>query len=79
MEKITGLKIELIAWVEKWNVLRGKKLKHKEQVKRIMLKNQKLKKQNRINRIRDVRFRAKLDEARRSVPTRLSVESTLKT
>ena len=79
MEEINGLKTELIAWVEKWNMLRGKKLKYKEQIKRLLLKNQKLKKQNRITRIRAVGFRAKLDESRRSVPIWLSVESTLKT
>ena len=79
MEEITGLKAELITWIEKWDVLRGKKLKYKEVIKRLLLKNQKLKKQNRINRIRAVRFRAKLDEARRSVPIRLSFESALKT
>ena len=42
MDEITGLKTELISWIEKWNVLRGKKLKYKEQVKRILLKNQRL-------------------------------------
>ena len=79
MEEITGLKAELISWIEKWDVLRGKKLKYKELIKNILLKNQKLKKQNRINRTRAIRFRAKLDEARRSVPIRFSVESALKT
>ena len=79
MDEITSLKTELISLIEKWNVLRGKKLKYKEQVKRLLLKNQKLKKQNRITRIRVVRFRAKLHEARISVPIRLSVESALKT
>ena len=79
MDEIIGLKTELISWIEKWNVLRGKNLKYKEQVIRILLKNQKLKKQNRITRIRAVRFRAKLDEARRSVPIQLSVEAALKT
>ena len=44
MDEIIGLKNELISWIEKWNVLRGKKLKYKEQVKRILLKNQNLKK-----------------------------------
>ena len=56
-----------------------KKLKYKELIKKLLLKNQKLKKQNRINRIRAVRFKAKLDEARRSVPIQLSVELALKT
>ena len=79
MEEITGLKTELISWIEKWDVLRGKKFKYKELIKRLLLKNQKLKKQNRINRTRAIRFRAKLDEARRSVPIRLSVKSALKT
>ena len=79
MEEITGLKTELISWIEKWNVLRGNKLKYKEQVKRLLLKNQKLKKQNKIAKIRAVRIKAKLDEARRSVPIRLFVESALKT
>ena len=79
MEETTGLKTELISWIEKWDVLRGKKFKYKELIKKILLKNQKLKKQNRINRTRAVRFKAKLDEARRSVPIRFSVESALKT
>ena len=78
MDEITGLKTELISWIEKWNVLRGKKLKYKEQVKGLLLKKRKLKKQSKIAKIRAVRFKAKLDEARRSVPIRLSVESALK-
>ena len=79
MKEITSLKTKLISWIEKRNVLTGKKLKYKEQIKRILLKNQKLKKKNRINSIRAIRFRAKLDEARRSVPIQLSIESALKT
>ena len=79
MDEITDLKTELISWIEKWNVLRRKKLKYKEQVKRILLESRKLKKQNRIAKIKAVKFRAKLDEARRSVPIRLLVESALKT
>ena len=79
MEEITGLKTELISWIEKWDVLRGNKLKYKELIKMLLLKNQKLKKQNMIKRIRAVRFRAKLDEAKRSVPIQLLVESALKT
>ena len=67
MEEIIGLKTELISWIEKWDVLRRKKLKYKELIKRILLKNQKLKKLNRINNTRAVRFRTKQDEARRSV------------
>ena len=78
MDKITGLKTDLISWIEKWNLLREKKLKYKDQVKRLLLRNRRLKKRNKIAKIRAVRFKAKLDEARRSVPSRLSVESTLK-
>ena len=79
MEEIIGLKTELISCIEKCDVLRGKKLKYKELIKRIFLKNKKLKKQIRINRTRAIRFRAKLDEARRSVPIQFSVELALKT
>ena len=79
LEEIKALKAELITWVEKWDVLRGKKLKCKEMMKRILLKNQRLKRQNMINRTLAVRFRAKLNEARRSVPIRFSVESALET
>ena len=68
LKEITGLKNELISWIEKCDVLRGKKLKYKELIKKLMLKNQKLEKHNRIKRIRAVKFRAKLNEARRSVP-----------
>ena len=53
-------------------------MKYKEQVKRLLLKNRRLKKQNKIAKIRAVRFKAKLDEARRNVPIRLTVESALK-
>ena len=60
-------------------MLRGKKLKFKRIMKSLLLKNKKLKRQNRINRTMVVRFRAKLNEARRSVPIRFSVESALKT
>ena len=79
LEEIKALKAELITWVEKWDVLRGKKLKCKEMMKRILLKNERLKRQNRINRTMVVKFIAKLNEARRSVPIRFSVESALKT
>ena len=68
IKEITSLKTELISGVDKWDVLRRKKLKYKELIKKLLLKNQKLKKQNRITRIRAVGFRAKLDESRRSVP-----------
>ena len=74
MDEITGLKTDLISWIEKWNLLREKKLKYKDQVKIPLLRNRRLKKQNNIANIRAVRFKAKLDEARRSVPIRLSVE-----
>ena len=40
LEEIKALKAELITWVEKWNVLRGKTLKCKEMMKRILLNNQ---------------------------------------
>ena len=39
LEEIKALKAELITWVEKWDVLRGKHLKCKEMMKRILLKN----------------------------------------
>ena len=58
--------------------LREKKLKYKSQVKNILLRNRRLIKQNKIAKIRTIRFKAKLDEARRDVPIRISVESTLK-
>ena len=73
------MKIELITWVKKWDVLRGKNLKCKEMMKRLLLKNQILKRQNRINRTMAVKFRAKLNESRKSVPIQFSVESALKT
>ena len=44
MDEITGLKANLISWIEKWNLLREKKLKYKEQVKMLLLKNRKWKK-----------------------------------
>ena len=72
--EITGLKNDLISWIKKWNLLRERKLRYKEQVKRILLK-----KQNGIAKIRAVKFKAKLNEARRSMPIRLSVETVLKT
>ena len=79
LEEIKALKAELITWVEKWDVLRGKKLKCKRMMKMFLLKNKKLQRQNRINRSMAVRFRTKLNEARRSVPIKFSVESALKT
>ena len=45
LEEIKALKAELITWVEKWDVLRGKKLKCKRMMKRILLKNKKLKRE----------------------------------
>ena len=44
LQEIIGLKTELISWIEKWDVLRGKNLKYKELIKKILLRNQKLKK-----------------------------------
>ena len=44
MDEIIGLKAALISWIEKWNLLREKKLKYTEQVKRLPLMNRKLKK-----------------------------------
>ena len=78
MEEIASLKADLTSWVEKWNLLREKKLRYKAQVKILLSRNRKLIKQNKIANTRTVRFKAKLDEARRNVPIRLSVESTLK-
>ena len=78
MEEIASLKADLTSWVEKWNLLRVKNLRYKAQVKIILSRNQKLIKQNNIANTRTVRFKAKLDEARRNVLIRLSVESTLK-
>ena len=68
MDEMVGLKIDLISWIEKCNFLREKKLKYKDQVKKILLRNRRLIKQNKIAKIRVVRFKAKLDEARRNVP-----------
>ena len=78
MDEITSLKTDLISWIEKWNLLREKKLKYKDQVKKLLLKNRRLNKQNKIAKIRTVRFKAKLEEERRNVPIQLSVKSTLK-
>ena len=79
MEEIAILKANLTSWVEKWNLLRAKKLRYKAQVKILLSRNKKLMKQNKIANMRTVIFKAKLDEARWNVPIRLSVESTLKT
>ena len=68
MDEIAGLKTDLTSKIEKWNFLREKKLKYKAQVKRLLLRNQRLIKQNKIAKIRTVRFKAKLDEVRRNVP-----------
>ena len=43
LQETITLKAELITWIEKWDVLRGKKLKFKESIKRILLKNQRSK------------------------------------
>ena len=79
MKEIASLKADLTAWVDKWNLLRVKKLRYKYQDKNLLSKNIKLIKENKISNTRAVGFKAKLDEARRNVPIRLSVESTLKT
>ena len=78
MDEISILKVDLASWIEKWNLLREKKLKYKYQVKSLLLRNLRLIKQNKIANTRIVKFKAKLDEARRNVPIRLSVESALK-
>ena len=44
IDEITGLKNDLISWIEKWSLLRERNMKYKEQVKRILLKNRRLKK-----------------------------------
>ena len=58
--------------------MREKKLKYKDQVKRLLLINRRLIKQNNIAKIRAVRFKAKLDEARRNVPIRFLSNQLLK-
>ena len=78
MEEIASLKADLTSGVEKWNLLRAKKLRYKAQVKRLLSRNRKMIKQNKIANTRTVRFKAKLDEARMNVSIRLFVESTLK-
>ena len=78
MDEIASLKTNLTSWIEKWNLLREKKLKYKYQVKSLLLRNLRLIKQNNIANTRTDRFKAKLDEARRNVPIRLSIESALK-
>ena len=78
MDEIASLKTDLTSWIEKWNLLREKKLKYKAQVKILLLRNQILIKHNKIANTMTVRFKAKLDEARRNVSIQLSVESTLK-
>ena len=79
MEEITSLKADLTSWVDKWNLLRVKKLRYKSQAKSFLSKNRKLIKQNKISNTRAVRFKAKLDEARQNVLIRFFVESSLKT
>ena len=78
MEEIASLKAYLTSWVDKWNLLRVKKLRYKARVKSLLSKNQKLIKQNKISNTRAVIFKAKLDEARWNVLIQLSVESALK-
>ena len=78
MDEIASLKTNLTSWIEKWNLLREKKLKYKSQVKILLLRNQSLIKQNKIANTNTVRFKSKLDEARRNVPIRLLVELALK-
>ena len=39
MDEIAGLKTDLSSWIEKWNILREKKIKYKAQVKRLLLRN----------------------------------------
>ena len=68
MDEIASLKADLTCWVEKWNLLREKKVRYKSQVKILLLINRKLIKRNNISNTRTVRFKAKLDEARRNVP-----------
>ena len=79
MEEIASLKADLTSWVDKWNLLRVKKLKYKDLDKNPLSKNRKLIEQNKISNTRAVIFKAKLDEARRNVSIRFSIESSLKT
>ena len=39
MDEIASLKPDLTSWIEKWNLLREKKLKYKAQVKILLLRN----------------------------------------
>ena len=68
MDEIASLKTDFSSWIEKWNLLRGKKLKYKAQVKILLLRNRRLFKHNKIANTRTIRFKAKLDEAKRNVP-----------
>ena len=78
MEEIASLKADLTSWVDKWNLLRVKKLRYKDQAKKLLSKNQKLIKKDNIANMRALRFKAKLDEARQNVLIRFFVESSLK-
>ena len=42
MDEIASLKTDLSSWIEKWNLLREKKLKYKSQVKSLVLRNRRL-------------------------------------
>ena len=64
MKEIASLKAGLTSWVDKWNLLRVKKLRYKAQDKNLLLKNRKMIEQNKISNTRAVRFKDKLDEAR---------------
>ena len=78
MDEVAGLKTDLASWIEKWSLLRENNLKYKNQIKKLLLRNRRLIKQNRIAEFRVVRSKAKLDEARRNGSIRLVVESAFK-
>ena len=46
MDEVAGLKNDLASWIEKWSLLRENKLKYKTQIKKLLLRNQRLIKQN---------------------------------
>ena len=68
MDEIASLKNDLTSWIEKWNLLREKKLKYKALVQSLLLRNRILIKQKKISNTNTIRFKSKLDEARRNVP-----------
>ena len=63
---------ELLMWVDRWQKMKAKKDKYKEEKKLLAATNEKLLKDERIDEEKILKLRAKLSEARKSIKLQIA-------